>query len=296
MASLKEIRTRISSVKTTRQVTSAMKMVSAAKLKKAQDAILQIRPYADKLQEILSSLSASLESSEDSIFTQDRSPEKILIVLISSNRGLCGAFNSSIAKKAMDVAINKYERQVRQGDIDFLVIGKQGEKYIKGNKLPIAGEANEVFENLTFDTVAEVAESVMQDFVDYKYDRVELVYNQFKNAAVQIASSEQFLPVEIKEETEGKKKSLLNYNFIYEPSKEYIVKELIPKSLKIQFYKALLDSNAAEHGARMTAMHKATDNASELIKDLTLTFNKARQAAITNEILEVTNGAEALNG
>jgi F-type H+-transporting ATPase subunit gamma len=295
MASLKEIRTRISSVKTTRQVTSAMKMVSAAKLKKAQDAIMQIRPYADKLQEILSSLSASLENSEDSVFTQDRSPEKILLILISSNRGLCGAFNSSIAKTAMELAINKYERQVRAGNIDFLVIGKQGEKYIKANNLPIAGQANEVFDDLNFDAVAEIAENVMEDFADDKYDRVELVYNQFKNAAVQIASGEQFLPIEIKEETEDKK-SLLNYNFIYEPSKEYIVKELIPKSLKIQFYKALLDSNAAEHGARMTAMHKATDNASELIKDLTLTFNKARQAAITNEILEVTNGAEALNG
>ena len=297
MASLKEIRTRISSVKTTRQVTSAMKMVSAAKLKKAQDAILQIRPYADKLHEILSSLSASLENSEDSVFTQDRNPDKVLLVLISSNRGLCGAFNSSIAKMAMDVAINKYEKQLKLGNLEFLVIGKQGEKYLKSNKLTVAGQVNELFDNLTFETVSDVAENVMDDFVNKKYDRVELIYNQFKNAAVQIASHEQFLPVEIKEEEQPvKKKSLVNYNFIYEPSKEYIVQELIPRSLKIQFYKALLDSNAAEHGARMTAMHKATDNATELIKDLTLTFNKARQAAITNEILEVTNGAEALNG
>ncbi len=295
MANLKEIRTRISSVKTTRQVTSAMKMVSAAKLKKAQDAIMQIRPYADKLHEILSSLSASLEDSEDSVFTQDRKPEKVLLILISSNRGLCGAFNSSIAKMAMDVAVDKYEKQVKLGNLEFLVIGKQGEKYLKSNKLSVAGRANELFDNLSFEIVSDVAENVMGDFVSKKYDRVELIYNQFKNAAVQIASNEQFLPVEIKEEEHGKE-SLLNYNFIYEPSKEYIVQELIPKSLKIQFYKALLDSNAAEHGARMTAMHKATDNASDLINELTLSFNKARQAAITNAILEVTNGAEALNG
>lgn len=294
MANLKEIRTRISSVKTTRQVTSAMKMVSAAKLKKAQDAIMQIRPYADKLHEILSSLSTSLEDSEDSIFTQDRKPEKVLLILISSNRGLCGAFNSSIAKMAMDVAVDKYEEQVRLGNLEFLVIGKQGEKYLKSNKLSVAGRANELFDDLSFEIVSDVAENVMADFVSKKYDRVELIYNQFKNAAVQIASNEQFLPVEIKKEEHGKK-SLLNYNFIYEPSKEYIVQELIPKSLKIQFYKALLDSNAAEHGARMTAMHKATDNASDLINELTLSFNKARQAAITNAILEVTNGAEALN-
>ncbi len=296
MASLKEIRTRISSVKTTRQVTSAMKMVSAAKLKKAQDAILQIRPYADKLHEILSSLSASLENPGDYVFTQDRSPDKVLLILISSNRGLCGAFNSSIAKMAMDVVMNNYEKQLKFGNVEFLVIGKQGEKYLKSNKLTVAGHANELFDNLTFETINNVAENVMDDFANKKYDRVEIIYNQFKNAAVQIASHEQFLPIEIKEEKQTGKKSLLNYNFIYEPSKEYIVQELIPRSLKIQFYKALLDSNAAEHGARMTAMHKATDNATELIKDLTLTFNKARQAAITNEILEVTNGAEALNG
>ncbi|MGQ8337304.1 ATP synthase F1 subunit gamma [Sunxiuqinia sp. A32] len=294
MASLKEIRTRISSVKTTRQVTSAMKMVSAAKLKKAQDAIMQIRPYADKLHEILSSLSASLENSEDSIFTQNRAAEKVLLVLISSNRGLCGAFNSSISKTAVELALTKYEQQTRLGNLEFLVIGKQGEKYLKSKKLGVTGNANDIFDNLKFDPVAELAEAIMNDFVSKKYDRIELVYNQFKNAAVQICTTEQFLPVEIEEE-EGPK-TLINYNFIYEPSREYIVKELIPKSLKIQFYKALLDSNAAEHGARMTAMHKATDNATDLIKELTLTFNKARQAAITNEILEVTNGAEALNG
>lgn len=293
MANLKEIRNRIASVKTTRQVTSAMKMVSAAKLKKAQDAILQIRPYADKLYEILTSLSASLENAEDSVFTQQRDPENILIVLVTSNRGLCGAFNSSISKKAVELATIKYSKQLKSGKVSFIAVGKQGGKFLKSHKLMVVAHGNHVFDNLTFDTVAELASTVMDGFVDKQYDRVEIVYNQFKNAAVQIATAEQFLPVKIEGQEQ---KGITNHDFIYEPSKEYIVQELIPRSLKIQFYKSLLDSNAAEHGARMTAMHKATDNASDLIKELTLTFNKARQAAITNEILEVTNGAEALNG
>lgn len=293
MASLKEIRTRISSVKTTRQVTSAMKMVSAAKLKKAQDAILQIRPYADRLHEVLGSISAGMDNQEDSVFTKQRQPDKVLIILISSNRGLCGAFNSSIAKTAYELAISKYSRQLKLGNVQFMVIGKQGEKYLKSKRMTIDSEANDIFDALNYEDTSKLAESIMSDYVIQKYDRIELVYNQFKNAAVQVCTSEQFLPVEMKPEI-GKKKSNLNY--IFEPSLEEIVAELIPKSLKIQFYKALLDSNAAEHGARMTAMHKATDNATDLIKDLTLTFNKARQAAITNEILEVTNGAEALNG
>ncbi len=292
MASLKEIRTRITSVKTTRQVTSAMKMVSAAKLKKAQDTILQIRPYADKLYEILTSLSASLDQVEDSVFTHQRTPDKVLIVLISSNRGLCGAFNSSVAKTAVELASSKYERQLKTGHVDFLAIGKQGEKYLKSRKMNVAGQANQIFDTLDFDHAAVLANNLMADFADKRYDRIELVYNEFKNAAVQICSTEQFLPIEVPAEDHES----INYNFIYEPSQEKIITELVPRSLRIQFFKALLDSNAAEHGARMTAMHKATDNATELIKELTLTFNKARQAAITNEILEVTNGAEALNG
>lgn len=292
MASLKEIRTRISSVTTTRQVTSAMKMVSAAKLKKAQDAILQIRPYADKLHQILSSLSSSLEDNQDSVYTQQRSPEKVLLVLISSNRGLCGAFNSNIAKTAYELALSKYNKQLKLGKLEFLVIGKQGEKFLKSREMPVSSEANDIFDALTFKNIADLASKLMHDFKTKKYDRIDIVYNQFKNAAVQICSTEQFLPVEIEHEEDKN----TNYDFIYEPSKEQIVEELIPRSLKIQLFKALLDSNAAEHGARMTAMHKATDNASDLIHELTLTFNKARQAAITNAILEVTNGAEALNG
>ena len=268
-------------------------MVSAAKLKKAQDAILQIRPYADKLYEILTSLSASLENTEDSVYTQQREPENVLIVVINSNRGLCGAFNANISKRAIELALTKYPKQLKTGKLKFLPIGKQAERFLKSNNLPSVKAHNEVFDQLNFESTAIISSGILDNFTDKKYDCIELVYNKFKNAAVQIVTTEQFLPVEIQEKKET---ATANFNFIYEPSQEYIVQELIPRSLKIQFYKALLDSNAAEHGARMTAMHKATDNATELIRELTLTFNKARQAAITNEILEVTNGSEALNG
>ena len=292
MAGLKEIRTRIASVKTTRQVTSAMKMVSAAKLKKAQDAILQIRPYAEKLHQILTSLSASLENAEDSVYTQARIPEKVLVVLVSSNRGLCGGFNTNIAKKAIELVNTKYSQQLQLGNVEFVCLGKQCERQLKHRGMKVAGNKNEIFDELTFDSVNEIASEVMKTFVDGSYDRVELVYNQFRNAAVQVQTSEQFLPVEMQEEEVQN----TNYDFIYEPSKEYIIQELIPRSLKIQFYKALLDSHAAEHGARMTAMHQATDNATTLLGDLTLQYNKARQATITNEILEIVSGAEALKG
>jgi len=292
MAGLKEIRTRIASVKTTRQVTSAMKMVSAAKLKKAQDAILQIRPYAEKLHEILVSLSASLENIEDSVYTQNRIPEKVLVILVSSNRGLCGGFNTNISKKAIELVTEKYTKQKQLGTLDFMCIGKQGERYLKHRNYNVVTNENSLFDELSFENVAKVAEGAMKAFENKDYDRIELVYNQFKNAATQVQASEQFLPVEMKEDTADN----TNYNFIYEPSKEQIIKDLIPRSLKIQFYKALLDSNAAEHGARMTAMHQATDNATTLIGDLTLQYNKARQAAITGEILEIVGGAEALNG
>lgn len=292
MAGLKEIRTRIASVKTTRQVTSAMKMVSAAKLKKAQDAILQIRPYAEKLHEILTSLSASLENAEDSVYTQPRNPGKVLIVLITSNRGLCGGFNANISKKAVELADTKYNRQLQLGNVDVVCLGKQGERQMKHRGMNVVGNKNEIFDELTFERVSEFASEIMKSFADGSYDRVELVYNQFKNAAVQIQTTEQFLPVEM----EDNKEQGANFDFIYEPSKEEIIAELIPRSLKIQVYKALLDSNAAEHGARMTAMHQATDNATEIMRELTLQYNKARQATITGEILEIVSGAEALKG
>lgn len=293
MANLKEIRTRITSVKTTRQVTSAMKMVSAAKLKKAQDAILQIRPYALKLSDLLSTLSAALEDEDNSIYTVQRDPEKVLIVLVSSNRGLCGGFNSYISKKGIFLAKTKYKNQLNSGNLDFVVIGKQAGKVLRSYQIKVQGEKNYLFDNLNFDNVSGEVKAIMADFVSGKYDRVELVYNKFVNAASQELISEQFLPV-LPAVIDKNIRNIPYY--IFEPSLEYIVEELIPRSLKIQFYKALLDSHAAEHGARMTAMHKATDNASDLINELTLTFNKARQAAITNAILEVTNGSEALSG
>ncbi len=292
MAGLKEIRTRIASVKTTRQVTSAMKMVSAAKLKKAQDSILQIRPYADKLHEILTSLSASLENVEDSVYTQTREPNKVLIVLVTSNRGLCGGFNANISKKAIELVNAKYSKQLKLGNVNFISIGKQGGRQMKHRGMNVIDDKNEIFNSLTFENVSLITQEIMDGFADGKYDRIELVYNQFKNAAVQIQTTEQFLPVEIKEENNDS----ANFDFIYEPSKEKIIYELIPRSLKIQVYKALLDSNAAEHGARMTAMHQATDNATDLLKELTLQYNKARQATITGEILEIVSGAEALKG
>lgn len=293
MANLKEIRTRISSVKTTRQVTSAMKMVSAAKLKKAQDAILQIRPYAEKLSSLLSSLGSTLENDSDSVYTLQRNPEKVLIVLISSNRGLCGGFNSNVSRMAISHVKTNYKTQLKSGHVDFMVIGKLGGKILRSYHIPVAEEKNGIFDALTFDTVSEAASSVMSAFVAGKYDRIDLAYNKFINAAVQEQVCEQFLPVK---PAEKKSVNQMNLDYYFEPSLEFIIQEMIPRSLKIQLYKALLDSHAAEHGARMTAMHKATDNASDLIEELTLTFNKARQAAITNAILEVTNGAEALNG
>jgi F-type H+-transporting ATPase subunit gamma len=293
MANLKEIRNRITSITSTRKITSAMKMVSAAKLRKAQEAIIQMRPYADRLHTILTNLSDSIKGEEDNPYATERDPGKVLIVVISSNRGLCGAFNSFIVKRAMKVAVEDFGNLMQQGKVDFYAIGKRGSEYFRKNKYPLAGVKNELFDDLTFDNVMPVAEEIMDQFIAGEYDRVMLVYNQFKNAAVQILTTEQFLPVLIPEKEEG---DSIYADYIYEPSKEYIIRELIPRSLKIQFYKALLDSHAAEHGARMTAMHMATDNATDLLQDLNLNYNKARQAAITNELLEIVSGAEALKG
>jgi len=290
MAGLKEIRTRIASVKTTRQVTSAMKMVAAAKLKKAQDAILQIRPYADKLHQILVSISSNLMDIEDLVCIKPREPEKVLVVLISSNRGLCGGFNLSISKKAAELVRIKYGMQYQLGDVHFLCIGSQGERQIKLQGMNVVKNRHELYDNLDFEHICQVTEEIVNDFIDGTYDRVELVYNQFKNAAVQSNVIEQFLPVPIEE----KKEMNSYYDYIYEPSRELIIREIIPRSLKIQFYRALLDSYASEHGARMTAMHQATDNATELLKDLMLQYNKVRQNTITNEIIEIVSGSEAL--
>jgi F-type H+-transporting ATPase subunit gamma len=294
MANLKLIRIRISSVKSTRQITSAMKMVSAAKLRKAQDKIVQLRPYANKLHEILVNISYSLlDSEEENIYGRVSDPEKILLVVITSNRGLCGGFNSNVIKETRRVIIEQYYDQYNKGNLWFMAIGKKGFDFLRKQKINMLEENNNLFHDLTFDNVSVVAEKIMNSFVSGEFNRVDLIYNQFKNAAVQNLTNEVFLPVKT---APAEEKAVSSFDYIYEPNKKEIVKELIPKSLKIQFYKALLDSFVAEHGARMTAMHKATDNATEMIRDLTLQYNKARQAAITNQILEVVSGAEALKG
>ena len=294
MANLKAIRIRITSVKSTRQITSAMKMVSAAKLRKAQDKIVRLRPYAGKLHEILVGLSQSLADSEvDNAYGRVSPPDKVLIVVITSNRGLCGAFNANVIKEARRIVSEKYYDQFKNGNLKLLTIGKKGFDYFRKQSVNMLPEQNRLLNDLTFDNVAVVADQIMNSFTSGEFDRVELIYNQFKNAAVQNLTCEMFLPVQTV--TAGKEKSV-PVDYIYEPTQEEIVKELIPKSLKIQFYKAILDSFVAEHGARMTAMHKATDNATEMIRDLTLQYNKTRQATITNQILEVVSGAEALRG
>lgn len=297
MSNLKEIRTRITSVSSTQQITSAMKMVSAAKLKRAQDAILQLRPYALKLNHILSDIIESLKGDKSNVYGRSSQINKVLLVVITSNRGLCGAFNVNVIRKVLNLSAEKYGVLMRSGNIDLYIIGKKGGDGLKKRNFNIVNTRNDIFDDLNFVSASAIAEEIMQQFVSGEYDRIEIVYNQFRNAAVQEITAEQFLPVKIPL-IESAEKDVQKYetfaDFIFEPSQEYIVKELIPRSLKIQFYKAILDSYASEHGARMTSMHKATDNAAELIKELSLEYNKARQAAITKEILEIVSGAEAL--
>lgn len=285
MANLKEIRNRITSIGSTMKITSAMKMVSAAKLKKAQDAIVQMRPYSNKLSELLQNLSATLDMDDGGVFTEEREVQKVLIVAITSNRGLCGGFNSAVIKHVAQNAASRYSGK----QVSVLTIGKKGNDLLK-KSFDIYGNESAVFDELTFENVAPIAEDMMDKFAKGEFDKIEIVYNRFKNAATQIVTEEQFLPiVPSRTGTEN------NADYIFEPNKEDIVKGLIPKSLKMQLYKAVRDSFAAEHGARMTAMHKATDNAKELKDELLLIYNKARQASITNEILEIVGGAEALN-
>jgi len=286
MANLKEIRNRITSIKSTMQITSAMKMVSAAKLKKAQDAITAMRPYSSKLTELLQNLSATLDSDASGAYSTQREVSKVLLVAVTSNRGLCGGFNSSITKAVVRTINEKYS----DASVDIFAIGKKGADVLS-KSYNIVTTRNDIFDDLTFDNTAAIAENLMDFYIDGSYDKIELVYNQFKNAATQIPQVEQFLPIK---PIEGGDATAVNSDYIFEPSKEEIVLALIPKSLKTQLYKAIRDSFASEHGARMTAMHKATDNATDLRDDLLLTYNKARQAAITNEILEIVGGAEAL--
>jgi F-type H+-transporting ATPase subunit gamma len=295
MANLKAIRVRLSSVKSTRQITSAMKMVAAAKLRKAQDSIVQLRPYADKLNEIRAGLSAALRDTEiENIYAErKKGTGRVLLVVITSNKGLCGAFNANVIREARHIMAEKYGEQMRRGDLALMTVGKKAADTFKKLKFNIMADHSDLYTALTFDRVAAVADRLMELYLSREYDTIELIYNQFKNAAVQKLTRETYLPVTM--ETDAGEKSA-PADYIYEPDQVSIISELIPKTLRIQLYKAVLDSFAAEQGARMTAMHQATDNATELIRDLTLQYNKARQAAITNQLLEVVSGAEALNG
>lgn len=286
MANLKELRSRITSVSSTMQITSAMKMVSAAKLNRAQNAIEDMRPYAEKLTELLQSLSASLDNDTNSPYSNAREVESVLIVAISSNRGLAGAFNTNIIKKVRSLANETYVDK----NVKILGIGKKASDVLKKTHA-IQASYNDIYDELTYDAVSDIAEELMSYFTSGEFDKIEIVYNSFRNAATQIITTEQFLPIKPASEKEGEG---MSSDYIFEPNKAEIVEDLIPKSLKIQLFKAIRDSVASEHGARMTAMHKATDNATELRDDLKLSYNKARQASITNEILEIVAGAEAL--
>jgi len=291
MANLKDIRTRITSVKSTRQITNAMKMVSAAKLRKAQNAITQLRPYANKLNEILGRLSDVKGSTVDNIYANERKEEKVLLVAISSNRGLCGPFNSNVVKRIIELTEEQYSEQYKKGNLTIMTLGSKSGQILEAKGFKISKNFDNIYDDMSFENVEKIAETLMSEFVGKKYDKIELVYNRFKNAAVQILTQEQFLPIKPEETSSND-----NHDYIFEPSQEYIFDILIPDSLKTQLFAALTDSFASEQGARMTAMHQATDNATEMIRSLTLSYNKARQAAITKEILEITAGAEALNG
>ncbi len=297
MANLKEVRNRIASVISTQQITKAMKMVSAAKLRRAQDAIVQMRPYAKKLREIMENISSTLDSSAGGAFAAVRPVKKVLIVAINSNRGLCGGFNANIVRTVNRMLREQYADLAKEGNVKILCIGKKASDFYSKNPNIYGGNRNDIYTRLNFEAASEIAETIMKEYAEGKYDKVEIIYNQFKNAAVQYVQVEQLLPITPPVKKEGKEeKQKYTHDYIFEPNKEELVLQLIPKAIRIQLYKSLLDSNASEHGARMTAMNKATDNATDLLKELRINYNKARQAAITGEILEIVAGAEALNG
>ncbi len=292
MANLKEVRNRIGSVTSTQQITKAMKMVAAAKLKRATNAIVQLRPYANKLRDILAQVSASVEGN-DSPYTQDRIPTKVLVIVLTSNRGLAGAFNANAIKAANNLIFGKYAEQHARGNLSIIAIGKRGHDFFEKRGFNVVGNYNELYSDLNFLNVSQVTDYAMQAFKAGDIDRVEVVYNEFRNAAVQVLTTEQLLPLVPQDKPETAVAAETDY--IIEPSKEKIIEELIPKAIKTQLYKAVLDSNASEHGARMTAMDKATENAGELLKQLKLSYNQARQAAITTELTEIVSGAAALS-
>lgn len=298
MANLKEVRTRIASVDSTMQITSAMKMVSASKLRKSQNAIMSLRPYASKLSEIMQDLSSSLQGSNEGVYAKIHKEhvedEKILIIPVASNKGLCGVFNATVIRETTSFIKENYQTQFDKGNVDILCISKKVYETLKFKKYPLLEPMSEILDNLTYDNTLPFAEQLMNDFVNGKYDRIIFVYNQFKNAGSQILVKEQFLPIVNKAETQTERKTKSDVEYIFQPSKKEILETLVPKSLKLQVFKILLDSFTSEHGARMVSMTKATDNASELLKELNLTYNKARQTAITNEIIEIVGGANAL--
>lgn len=298
MANLKEVRTRINSVNSTMQITSAMKMVSASKLRKSQTAILALRPYASKLQEIMSRLSSSLQASAEDVYAkvhkENPEDEKILLIPVASNKGLCGVFNVNVLRETLNVLKNDYSAQYEKGNVDILCISKKIEETLRFRKYRVSGNENELLDKLSYENALPFAERLMADFAEEKYDRIIFIYNQFKNAGTQILVKEQFLPIVGAELAKDDEKPVDEIEYIFQPSKEEILNSLIPNSLKLQLYKILLDSFTSEHGARMVSMTKATDNAAELLKDLNLSYNKARQGAITNEIIEIVGGANAL--
>jgi F-type H+-transporting ATPase subunit gamma len=293
MASLKEVRARIASINSTQQITKAMKMVAAAKLRRAQDNITQLRPYAQKLRQMLGTVSAGAEVASESLYKQERPVQRALLIVVTSDRGLCGAFNTNAVKGALALIEQKYASQARSGNVEIMAIGKKGAEAFNRRGFKVNTEYVDIFGSLNFSAVREAAEAAMQGFVTGRYDVVEVIYNEFRNAALQIIRTEQMLPIVATKAPAGSVPAAAT-NYIFEPSEEEIVTELIPKTIKIQLYKAVLDSNASEHGARMTAMDKATENAGELLKELRLVYNRTRQAAITTEILEIVGGAEAL--
>ncbi len=297
MAGLKEVRIRIASVKSTRQITNAMKMVAASKLRRAQNSILKLRPYAAKLKEILQNLSAATDIGGENVYAEQRNPERILLIVIASNRGLCGAFNSNVIKKALEQIHSVYAAQHQKNQVKLITIGRRVSEFFMKRKYQVLESHDDFFDQLTFPNVSTLSTKLMQRFVTKEFDRIEIIYNQFKNAATQRLIVERFLPVEpVAAQVEEKRQGASKADYLYEPDLETLVRELIPKTLKIQIYKSVLDSYAAEMGARMTAMQQATDNAQELLKSLNISYNKARQNAITNELIEIVSGAEALKG
>ena len=302
MANLKEVRLRIESVNSTKQITSAMKMVAASKLRKSQNAIMALRPYAEKFSEIMAKVMTQTQTqTQTQSFSEEREGGRVLIIPLSSNKGLCGVFNANVIRATINLVKEKYQTHLDNDKLDILCVGSKVEESLKFKKYPVKANENVLLDNLTYDNAASFAERLMKDFEDKKYDKIIFVYNQFKNAATQVLMTEQFLPIVRQQDDkttrqQDNKTTSSELDYIFQPNKEDIYNEMVPKSLKMQVYKILLDSYASEQGARMVSMTQATDNATELLKELNLSYNKARQSAITNELVEIVSGAEALKG